>query len=281
MPLWEKALLTFAFNLGAVIFSFKFIDVVTLRIKNKIQNEEVNSPLLRFMPVIMKLVKAFILFIAITSFLQCLGYSVSSILAGFGIGGIAVGMAAKDALANIFGSFEILSDHVYKIGDYVKINDIEGFVEDVNIRSTKIRDLDNFLISVPNNIAANAVITNVSKASKRFINITFGVTYSTDNEKIKLAQEILKEVAHNHNEIHNNFTVAIHDLGSSSINIRFRGYVKSGSYDKFLRIRGEFLNLVIEKYRDANIDFAFPSQSIYIESDNSKIENQNYSFREN
>lgn len=281
MPLWEKALLTFLFNLGAVIFSFKFIDVITLRIKHKIETEEVNSPLLRFIPVIMKLIKAFILFIAITSFLQCLGYSVSSILAGFGIGGIAVGMAAKDALANIFGSFEILSDHVYKIGDFVKINDIEGYVEDVNIRSTKIRDLDNFLISVPNNIAANAIITNVSKAKKRFLNVTFGVTYSTDNEKIKLAQSILKEIAFNHKEIINDFTIAIHDLGASSINIRFRGYVKSGSYEQFLRIRGEFLNLVIEKFREANIDFAFPSQSVYIESVNSKIENQNYSFREN
>lgn len=92
-------------------------------------------------------------------------------------------MAAKDALANIFGSLEILSDRVYRIGDYVKINDIEGYVEDINIRSTKIRDLDNFLISVPNNIAANALITNVSQAKKRFINVTFGVVYSTNNEK--------------------------------------------------------------------------------------------------
>ena len=108
-----------------------------------------------------------VIFIALTGFLQSQGYSVSSILAGFGIGGIAVGMAAKDALANIFGSLEILSDHVYRIGDYVKINDIEGYVEDINIRSTKIRDLDNFLISIPNNIAANALITNVSQARKK------------------------------------------------------------------------------------------------------------------
>ena len=74
-------------------------------------------------------------------------------------------------------------------------------------------------------------------------------------------------------EIHNDFTVAVHDLGDSSINIRFRGYVKSGSYDKFLKVRGEFLEQVVEKYRQNNIDFAFPSRSIYIESDNTKIEN--------
>ncbi|MBD5402273.1 mechanosensitive ion channel family protein [bacterium] len=266
MPKWEAGLIAIAINIALILILFKVIDTVDKKIIEKIKTQESNSPLLRFLPILMKLLKAVIIFIAITGFLQSQGYSVSSILAGFGIGGIAVGMAAKDALANIFGSFEILSDHIYRIGDYVKINNIEGYVEDINIRSTKIRDLDNFLISIPNNIAANALITNVSQAKKRLINITFGVTYSTDNNKIKLAQNILKELATTHKEIHNEFTVAIHDLGESSINIRFRGYVKTGSYDKFLKVRGEFLEQVIEKFRENNIDFAFPSRSVYIEN---------------
>ncbi len=273
MPKWEAGIICILINVAALYIIFKIIDLCDKKIKAKIIQAESNSPLLRFLPMLMKLIKAILIFIAITGFLQSQGYSVSSILAGFGIGGIAVGMAAKDALANFFGSFEILSDHVYRIGDYVKVNDIEGYVEDINIRSTKIRDLDNFLINVPNNIAANTIVTNVSCAKKRFLNITFGVTYSTDNEKIKLAQQILREIAIGHKEINNEFTIAIHDLGDSSINIRFRGYVKSGNYNKFLRVRGEFYQAVIEKFRENNIDFAFPSRSIYIESDNSKIEN--------
>lgn len=273
MQNWEKGLIALGINIILVIVLFKLIDVIDSKIRNKIKNEETDSPLLRFMPVLIKLLKAIVIFIAGTGLLQSQGYSISSILAGFGIGGIAVGMAAKDALANIFGSIELLSDHVYKVGDYVKVNDIEGYVEDINIRSTKIRDLDNFLISVPNNIAANAIITNVSRAKKRFINITFGVTYSTDTKNIKLAQEILKEIAAAHKEIHNEFTIAVHDLGDSAINIRFRGYVKSGSYDKFLKVRGDFLEQVIQKFREQNIDFAFPSRTVYIESDNTKIEN--------
>jgi MscS family membrane protein len=273
MPNWEKGLIALGINIVLVFVLFKIINIAERNIRKKIQITESDSPLLRFMPIIMKLLKTIILFIAGTGLLQSQGYSISSILAGFGIGGIAVGMAAKDALANIFGSLEILSDHVYKVNDYVKIDGIEGYVEDINIRSTKIRDLDNFLISVPNNIAANAVVTNVSRAKKRFINITFGVTYSTSNDNIEKAQEILKNVAIAHKEIHKDFTVAIHDLGDSSINIRFRGYVKSGSYEKFLKVRGEFINDVVKQYRAANIDFAFPSRSIYIESDNSKIEN--------
>jgi MscS family membrane protein len=250
MPNWEKGLIALAINIVLVFVLFKVIDIADRKVRQRIQTAENDSPLLRFMPIIMKLLKTVILFIACTGLLQSQGYSVSSILAGFGIGGIAVGMAAKDALANIFGSIGILSDHVYKI-----------------------RDLDNFLITVPNNIAANAVVTNVSRAKKRFINITFGVTYSTSNDDIKLAKQILKETALAHKEMHKDFTIAIHDLGESSINIRFRGYVKSGSYEKFLKVRGEFIEEVVCKFRSANIDFAFPSRSIYIESDNTKIEN--------
>lgn len=273
MPKWEAGLIAIAINTVLIIVLFKVIDIIDKKIRLKIQSEESNSPLLRFMPIIMKLLKAVLLFIAFTGFLQSQGYSVSSILAGFGIGGIAVGMAAKDALANIFGSLEILSDHVYRVGDYVKINDIEGWVEDINIRSTKIRDLDNYLTSIPNNVAANAIVVNVSRAKKRFINVTFGVTYSTTGDSIRKAKEILKETAIAHKDIHKEFTVAVHDLGDNSINIRFRGYVKTGSYEKFLKVRGEFLEEVLSKYRAENIDFAFPSRSIYIESENTKIEN--------
>lgn len=270
---WEKSLITFGINFIIVIVLFKIIDVIDRNFRKKINLAETNSQLLRFLPLLIKLIKALIIFFAATDFLQDQGYSVSSILAGFGIGGIAIGMAAKDALANIFGSLEILSDHAYKLGDYVKINDVEGYVEDINMRSTKIRSLDNFLINIPNNLAANSVITNVSYAKERFINLTIGVTYSTDNDNLQKAQDILKDIATEQKSISNKFTIAIKELADSSINVVFRGYAKTRSFNEFLKIRGAFLKQVIEKYREANIDFAFPSQSIYIESDNSKVEN--------
>ena len=273
MPKWEVGLIALVINIIFVIIVFKIIDVADKKLIKKLQEKDDDTPLLRFLPIIVKVIKAIILFIALTGLLQSQGYSISSILAGFGIGGIAVGMAAKDALANIFGTINILSDRIYKIGDYVKINGIEGYVEDINMCSTKIRDLDHFLTSIPNNVVANATVVNVSNARERFLNITFGLTYSTDNEHLALAQEILKTIAINHREIHNEFTVCLHDLGDSSINVRFRGYVKSGSYDTFLRVRGEFLSEVVKEYRKAGIDFAFPSRSIYIESDNTKLEN--------
>lgn len=270
---WQTGLIAVGINLVIIYVSFKLIDFINDKVINKIKTEESNSPLLRFIPVLMKLLKVLIVFVAITGVLQTQGYSLSSVIAGFGIGGLAVGMAAKDTIANVFGSLSILSDHVYRIGDYVKVDGIEGYVEDVSMRSTKIRDLDNFLITIPNNVVANAIVTNVSKAKKRLLKISFGVTYSTSNDSIAKAKEILSEIATNHKDIHNDFTIAVHDMGESSINIRFMGYVKSGSYFKFLKVRGDFLQQTIAGYRAANIDFAFPSRSIYIESDATKIEN--------
>lgn len=263
----QKGAIAIGINIVILVVCFKLIDIVDRKVMNKIKTEESNSPLLRFVPILMRILKFILAFIAITGVLQSQGYSVSSILAGFGIGGLAVGMAAKETIANIFGSISILSDRVYRIGDYVKVNGIEGYVEDVNIRSTKIRDLDNFLITVPNNIAANALITNVSNAKKRLLRLNFGVVYSTADDSLSKAQNILKEVATEHKEIHNDFTVAIHDLADSSINIRFMGYVKSGSYFKFLRVRGEFLQEVIKRFRQENISFAFPSRSLYFENE--------------
>lgn len=272
-PKLQSELIAIGLNVIFILILFKIINIVDKKIRTKIQTQESNSPLLRFMPIIIKIIKIVLIFLAITGLLQTHGYSMSSIIAGFGIGGLAVGMAAKDTLADVFGSISLLSDKVYKIGDYVKVNGIEGYVEDITIRSTKIRDLDNFLNTIPNNMAANAIVTNVSQARKRLLKVTFGVTYSTTDEKIKQAKQLLDKIGKEHKEIHNDFTIAIHDLGDSSINIRFMGYVKTGSYFKFLKVRGEFMEQVVESFRANDIDFAFPSKSIYIESDNSKIEN--------
>ena len=273
METWQKLLLAVGINLVIIYVIFKVIDFIDRKIKIKIQESDSHSAILNFMPIIIKLLKGLVIFFAVTSFLQSQGYSVSSIIAGFGIGGIAISMEAKDALANIFGSVEVISDKVYKVGDYIKLEGVEGTVEDINIRSTKIRDLDNFVITIPNSVAAKAIVTNISNAKKRYINENFGVTYSTSDEKIQEAIDILKEIAETHKDIHEDCKVYVSNLGDSSINIKFRGYVKHGAFDKLTMIRGEFIQEVVKRFRQAGIDFAFPSQSIYIESDNSKIEN--------
>ena len=154
---------------------------------------------------------------------------------------------------------------MYKIGDYINISGVEGTVEDVNMLSTKIRTLDDFLVTVPNNNISSSTIINISKAKKRRINEVFGVTYDTSNEKIQEAMQIIRDVCTEHNNITKDTNVFIETLSASSIDIRLQTYVKTGAFASLAKVRSEVIFEIVKRFRDAGIDFAFPSQSIYIE----------------
>lgn len=152
-----------------VIVAFKAIDIFNRNLKNKILSKQSDTTILGFMPLIDKLLKITVLFLAIATVLQHHGYSVTSLMAGFGITGLAVGFGAQATISNIFGSFSLLADKAYKIGDYIIVNQtvhekpVEGVVEDINLRSTKIRASDGALLIIPNNIVANGVVKNTSQ----------------------------------------------------------------------------------------------------------------------
>lgn len=173
--------------------ALKVIDFLDRKIRDNIIKKHENSArLLSFCPILNKIIKVIVLFIIIASVMQAHGYSMTSLVAGFGIVGMAVSFAAKESIANIFGSIAILYDKVFDLGDYVKINDVEGFVHDINLRSTKIKTLDNSIITIPNNVVADSVVMNYSLINKRRMVETVGITYSTSNEKIDKAIEIIK-----------------------------------------------------------------------------------------
>lgn len=152
-----------------VFVAFKAIDIFNKNAKDKILSKRADATILGFMPLINKLLKITVLFFAIATLLQSHGYSIASLIAGFGITGLAVGFGAQATISNVFGSFSLLADKSYKIGDYIIINQsvhdkaVEGIVEDINLRSTKIRAADEGLIIVPNNIVANGVVKNISQ----------------------------------------------------------------------------------------------------------------------
>lgn len=154
--------------LAIVLVLFKFIDIFNENFKEKILAKHGDKTILGFFPLIDKILKITIIFLAFATILQCHGYSITSLIAGFGITGLAVGFGAQATIANVFGSFSLLADKAYKVGDYIIINQsiqdksVEGVVEDINLRSTKIRCSDGGLIIIPNNVVATGVVKNVS-----------------------------------------------------------------------------------------------------------------------
>lgn len=263
-------ILEIIFNLAILAIIFKFLDIFEEKMKSKISQSKQQTQMLQIIPAINRILKFTIFFIILASFLQTHGYSVSSLIAGFGITGLAVGFAANSAIANIFGSISIISDKSFQIGDYIKFGTYEGTVEDINMRSTKIRTLDNALTIIPNSVVANDAIINISAGHRKRIFETIGITYDTSNEKIERAVKIIEEILESHDEISKDYIVNLHELGDSSINIRVNAYVKTKVFNKYLKVKEAFLMELIKKFREENIEFAFPSQTVYLAGRNNE-----------
>ena len=251
-------------NLIIIAILFRLTDTFIKKLKERYSGNENAVTFNHVLPILDKIIKFLIVFIITASFLQSQGYSLTSLIAGFGITGLAVSFAAQQTIASMFGTLAILGDKIYKVGDYIKVNTNEGTVETITLRSTKIRTLDNFLVTIPNDTMANSVIENISKANKRRLDLTFGVTYDTSDEKLNQAMELVKEVMNERSDVYKDFSVFVEILDSSSINIRLLGYAKTKEYGNFTSIRSSIYLETVRKFRKENIDFAFPSQTIYM-----------------
>ena len=256
--------------ISVVYVSMKVVDFIDKKLRENIKKRHENSArLLSFCPIISKVAKSLILFVIIASVMQAHGYSMTSLVAGFGIMGMAVSFAAKESIANIFGSIAILYDKVFDLGDYIVVGDVEGTVVDISLRSTKIKTLDNSIITMPNNVVANSTTVNISAIKNRRIDEVIGITYDTPNEKVERAIEILKEILRENSEVEtNDDLVYLEKLNSSSIDIHMQAYATTGALNSLRRIRQEIIMEILKRYRAEGIDFAFPSQSLYITNEN-------------
>ena len=218
--------------------------------------------------LITKFIQVIIAALGLITILQEWGYNITGFLASLGLVGMAIALAAKDTVANLFGSLVIFSDKPFKIGDWIKTDDVEGIVEVVGIRSTKVRTFAQALVSVPNASLANGAILNWSKMGKRRIKMSVGLTYSTTSTQM---QNILKEMRvmlEKHKDIHKE-TIFIYftDFQDSSLGIFCYFFTKTTNWGEYMRVR-EDINLKIMHIVESNgSSFAFPSRSIYIEKE--------------
>ena len=217
---------------------------------------------------IIKITKVLIVSLGIIALLQEFGINVTGFLASLGLGGLAFALAAKDTAANIFGGIAILTDNIFKIGEWIKVGDAEGVVEDIGMRTTKIRAFDKRLIIVPNSVIANSNVENFSRRDKRRVVMRIGLIYDTSIETIKKVVEEIREMLYNHPDIAKDESLLIYfdEYEDSALSIFCYFFTNTSDWKEYLRIR-ENINLkikeIIEKYPT---DFAYPSNSIYFET---------------
>ena len=215
----------------------------------------------QIIPVVRKGLRSVIWLLGIIVALNNAGYDVGALIAGLGIGGLALAMAAKDSVANIFGGIMIFTDKPFKVGDRIKINGFDGTITEVGIRTSRMRTLEGRLVTIPNSLFTGDMVENVSAEPARKVILNLGLTYDMKAEQMEKGIALLKEIAQENNEINDDYMVGFNAFGDFSLGIIFIYYIKSGSNNLDVQTA---INLEILKQFGANgLDMAFPTQTIY------------------
>lgn len=218
-------------------------------------------------PFISRVLRIVTIILAVSIIAEEWNYHVESIVAGLGLGGLAFALAAKDSLANIFAGAIIILDKPFSIGDWISTSDIEGTVEDITFRSTRIRTFSQALVTVPNSTLANEAITNWSRRGKRRINFNLGVTYTTSKNKLEKCVQSIKEMLLNHPGVHQDTIFVTFDkFNDSSLDIFLYFFTNTTVWEEYLQVKQDINFLIMEILEKEEVSVAFPSTSVYLET---------------
>ena len=218
-----------------------------------------------FMPWIKKTLVTLFVVVGGLMVVQSLGYDVKALLAGLGIGGLAFALAAQDTLANLFGSIVVAIDQPFKLGETVKIGTSTGVVEDIGLRSTKIRLTDRSLVIIPNKTVSSEAIVNLSRFTSRRVEQVISLTYDTTPEQMEgIVQEIRRLIEREPEVDATAVHVFFRDFGASSLDIWLAYGIKDSDFAKHMALR-QRLNLAIMRAVAAHgLEFAFPTQTVHV-----------------
>jgi MscS family membrane protein len=217
-------------------------------------------------PIIRKTLKVFVVIVATLVTLSNIGVNVTAAIASLSVGGLALGLAAQDTVANVFGAVSILLDKPFRIGDRVQLDAVDGTVESIGLRSTRVRNLDGHLITIPNKTMGNATITNVTRRPNIKTVMNLGVTYDTSTEKLRRAIALLTEIYKAHPRTAD-LIVSFNQFADSSLNILVVHWWNSTDYKEYLAGMQELSLVVKERFDAEGISFAFPSRTLYVKQD--------------
>lgn len=220
----------------------------------------------QLLPLIRKSLKVFVVVVATLVTAQNLDINITGLIASLSIGGLALGLAAQDTLANLFGAVAVLLDKPFRVGDRVQLEGVDGVVESIGLRSTRVRNLDGHLITIPNKTMGNATITNITRRPSIRTLMNIGVTYDTPAPKVQRAVDLLYEIYKAH-PMTQDVWISFNKFADCALNILVIHWWNSTVYKDYLAGMQE-LNLKIKERFDAEgISFAFPTQTLYVRQD--------------
>lgn len=238
----------------------------TINEKTQIKIDEI------LIPFLSRTLQFVIATISLTVILQVFDYNISGLITGLGIGGLAISLAARDALANLFGGIIIITEKPFTIGDWIKTPSVEGTVEDISFRSTKVRTFAQALVTVPNATLSNEPITNWSKMGKRQITFHLSLAYDTPKEKIEHVVQEIRDLLRNHPEIHQEtIFVNVENYTDFGFDVLLYFFTKTTNWGEYLNIREEINLKILEILEEAEVDIAMPAQKLYTETQQNEL----------
>jgi MscS family membrane protein len=212
-----------------------------------------------------------LLFASLIFVLYHFGVNVTAALAGLGVGGIAVALAAQKTLENIIGGVSLIADEAVRVGDFLNLGDVQGTVEDVGLRSTRIRTLDRTLISLPNGQVANMRLETISVRDKFWFHPVIGLRYETTPVQLRSILAKVRDLLRRHPNIDPaSVRVRFIRFGASSLDVDIFAYASADDWSNFLEIQEELLFDIIDVVHEAGTGIAFPSQTLYLDFDKSE-----------
>ncbi|RMH22737.1 MAG: mechanosensitive ion channel family protein [Acidobacteria bacterium] len=215
----------------------------------------------QLLPILRKGTKLAVWAIGVIVALNNAGYDVGALLAGLGVGGLALAIAAQDTVANIFGGATIFADRPFVLGDRVRVGGYDGVIREIGIRSSRIETRDGAMVTMPNSKFTSSAVENVSAGSGRRIVLNLGLVYDTTPEQMEQAMEILRQIAADNDNVTDDVKVSFSSWGDSALGIRFAFFVR---LDRNFRQTENAINLeILRRFHAAGLEFAYPTRTVY------------------
>ncbi|MEA1996030.1 MAG: mechanosensitive ion channel family protein [Gemmatimonadota bacterium] len=247
----------------AVWAAYRLCDLVTEVVKHTIAQQD-REMAEQFTPVVRQAIRITVIILGGILIVQNMGYSVSSLVAGLGIGGLAIALAAQDTIANVFGTVVMFTDKPFRLGDWIKFKHVDGFVEEVGFRSIKLRTWSNTLMYIPNKMITSEVVENCTSMKKRRVKMTIGLQYDSPPDKMRKLVAGIREMLENDTRVNQEYMlVRFNDFGPSSLNIFLYYFTKSTVWADYLEVREDINLKIMDLVHELGLSFAFPSSTLY------------------
>ncbi|WP_428609026.1 mechanosensitive ion channel family protein [Sedimenticola sp.] len=257
----------FLASLSGVWAAYRLVDIVAIYLLRRAHSTEskLDDALV---PLIPRTLKIFVTVIGFVFIADNINVDISSLLAGLGLGGLAFALAAKDMVQNLFGSVTVLMDRTFTVGDWIIVGGVEGSVERIGFRSTRIRTFYNSLVTVPNSKFITADVDNMGERRYRRLSCKLSLTYDTPPDRIEAFCEGVRELIRQHPYMRKDYyQVYLNEFAASSLNVLLYVFWETPEWNTELRERHRFMLDILRLAKRLGVEFAFPTQTLYMRSE--------------